>query len=528
MLMRRLVENHARFRPTEVALVDGRVSLTYADLDERIHKLAAALADAGVTPGDRVAYVSKNSFRYFEWYFACCELGAVAVTLNYRWTAAEVSGYLATMEPTVLIAESSLLPLASETIVPSCPSLSVLLTFDVDAAPGETGAAHGLSFPGVTCSDYESVVVAAEPRDFPEPSPDVPCIIASTSGTSGVYRGAMMSQRSTWAAGLSWLSRLALTQPAKVLIPLPLHFAGGSPNWHLGIFLGGQTLILREFSTESFLTAVREHRPTFSVLVPTMIYDLLKTRGEKLGTDLASLQYIGTGGAPIDVQRLAKAIEIVGPKFTAFYGMTETCATGTILMPWDYMTETGPDLVRLESVGRPYPGVSVRVLGTDGNEVPHDSATVGEIVFEGPSLASGYWKVDGSETFSDGRVLSGDLAVVQPGGMVRIVDRVKDIIVSGGVNIPSREVEEVLQAHPDVDQVAVVGIPDERYGEAVYAFVVATPDSVSAEELEAWCRARMASYKRPRHYEFLSELPMNSTGKTLKRELRTGLVPTSA
>lgn len=526
MLMRQLLDNYARFKRDEIAIRDGQVTLTYGELDERVHGLAAALSAAGVGPGDRVAYASKNSFRYFEWYYACCEVGAIAVTVNYRWTASEISGYLSTIDPTVVIAERELLELVTETVVPGCPSVSVVVSFDVEAPPGSKGA-EPADIAGVRTLDYETLLTQTPPTDFDPPPPDAPCIIASTSGTSGSYRGAVMSQRATWVAGLSWLGRLKLREPAKALIPLPLHFAGGSPNWHLGIFLGGETVIMREFSAERFLSAVAEHRPSFSVLVPTMLYDLLKLRGDALAEDLDSLEMIGTGGAPIDVNRLARLIEIVGPKFAAFYGMTEICATGTLLTPSDYMTPDGPDLTRLESVGSPYPGFSVRVLDTEGDDVPADAATVGEIVFEGPSLASGYWGIESHETFRDGRVYSGDMAVVQPGGMVRIIDRSKDVIVSGGVNIPSREVEETLQTHPAVDQVAVVGIPDERYGEAVCAFVV-THTTVRPDELEEWCRARMASYKRPRAYEFIDELPINSTGKILKRDLRTRLTPASA
>ena len=522
MLMRRLLDGHARHRAERIALRDGTTALTYRELDERAHRLGAVLLEHA-SPGDRVAYLSENSFRYFEWYFACCETGLVAATVNSRWQPHEIASYLRTIGPRILIVDIRLASIAVD-VLAACDSIELAISFDSEAADGTAADALDARTRVV---DYELALASVRPRDRAEASPDAPSIISATSGTAGRYRGAIITQRATWSAGLSCLTRLRLGASSRLLTLLPLHFAGGSPNKLLGFFVGAETIVLRRFSVDSFVAASRTHRPTFTILVPTMLYDLVDALGTSLPEVMESYELIGTGGAPIDGGRFAQVVERLGPRFVSMYGLTEACGTGSALHPEDYWGGDGLHPEQLRTVGRPWPGVDLTVVAEDGSVVPNDGETMGEIVVGGPTVSIGYWGgVDAAETFRDGRVHTGDLAVVEPDGSIRVVDRRKDIIITGGINVPSREVEETLQRHPAVAAAAVVGVPDDRYGEAVCAAVVVTSSDVTSQDLEDWCRRSLAGPKRPKRIVLVDALPMNSTGKVLKQDVRSLIVST--
>jgi fatty-acyl-CoA synthase len=519
MLMRQILANAAWATPTEVAVRDGSTALTFSEIDDRVHRLASEFHSRGYGPDDRIALMAENSFRYFEWYFACCESGAVAVTVNIRWTAAEIAAYLQTIEPTVLLADVRLESLVAE-VLAALPLITTVYWFDSEAPAGskldavpDRGRATGF--------DYETVISGADRVRTPPSDPDAPSIIASTSGTTGSYRGAVISQRATWTAGLGWTARFGFTRSDRIVIPLPLYFAGGSPNWTLAFFSGAQTIVMRKYNIDAFLSIVRQHAATFAMLVPTMIYDLADRDPAEVAGAIATLRLIGTGGAPISADRLGRAIDALGPRFMIAYGLTEACASGTALFPEDYRSGGGYDLEKLRSVGHPYPSVTMRVLDASGDEVPHDGQTAGEIVFHGPSVASGYFRrADDASTFRDGAVFTGDLGVVYADGSLRIVDRRKDLIISGGINVVPREVEEVIAADPRVSAAAVVGVPHERLGECVCAFVVPAAGAVLAEaDVLDWCSGRMAAFKRPKLVFLVERLPVNSTGKLLKRDL---------
>jgi acyl-CoA synthetase (AMP-forming)/AMP-acid ligase II len=519
MLMRQILANAAWATPDAVAVRDGSSVLTFGEIDDRVHRLASALHHRGIGSSSRVALMAENSFRYYEWYFSCCETGAVAVTVNTRWTAPEISSYLEAIEPRAVLADVRIKDLVTD-VLGKTPSITDVYWFDSESAPGQPlpalppadrAAAH----------DYEDTIARSQPADLPPADPDAPAIIAATSGTTGSYRGAVMSQRATWSAGLGWTTRLQFTGAERALIPLPLYFAGGSPNWTLAFFTGGETILLRKYSIDAFLSTAKAHGVTYAMLVPTMIYDIADQDPAVTVPALSTLRMIGTGGAPIATERLARAIDVLGPRFSVAYGFTEACASGTVLLPGDYITPDGIDRDMLRTVGRPWPGVALRVLGEDGADVPHDGASQGEIALSGPSIASGYFGVaDEAGTFRDGRVFSGDLAVVHPNGCVQVVERRKDLIISGGINVVPREVEEAISSDPRVAAVAVVGAPHHRLGECVCAFVVpARGHELTAQDVTDWCAGRLASYKRPRIVRFTDALPVNSTGKVVKREL---------
>jgi acyl-CoA synthetase (AMP-forming)/AMP-acid ligase II len=518
MLMRQILANAAWATPDAVAVRDGAAVLTYGELDDRVHRLASAFYLRECASGQRVALMAENSFRYFEWYFACCESGAVAVTVNTRWTAPEIAGYLEAIEPRAVVADIQLLDLVTD-VLGKTPSITDVFWFDSESVPGSRLPASPAESAG--SHDYEDAIARTERLDLPRADPDAPAVIAATSGTSGSYRGAVISQRATWAAGLGWSARLQFTSAERALIPLPLYFAGGSPNWTLAFFTGGQTIVLRKYSIGGFLATAAAHEVTFAMLVPTMIYDIADQDPAAVIPALSTLRLIGTGGAPISAERLAQAIDVLGPRFTVAYGFTEACASGSVLMPADYHGPDGTDREMLRTVGRPWPGATLRVVDEDGHDVPHDGERQGEIVADGPSIASGYFgAADEAGTFRAGRVFSGDLAVVHSNGCIRVVERRKDLIISGGINVVPREVEEAIGSDPRVRAVAVVGAPHRRLGECVCAFVVPQPgQALTADDVAGWCATRLASYKRPKIVQFTDRLPVNSTGKVVKREL---------
>jgi len=519
MLMRHILANAAWATPDAVAVRDGTSVLTYGELDERANRLASAFFQRECASGQRIALMAENSFRYFEWYFACCESGAVAVTVNTRWTASEIAGYLQAIKPRALVADIRLCALIID-VLRETPTIVDVFWFDSESAPGERlRAVPQAEF--VSGLDYEAAIASARRLDLPPADPDAPSIIAATSGTTGSYRGAVISQRATWAAGLGWSSRLQFTAAERALIPLPLYFAGGSPNWTLTFFTGGQVIVLRKYSIDSFLATASACGATFAMLVPTMIYDIADQDPSVVIPALSTLRLIGTGGAPISAERLARAIDVLGPRFVVAYGFTEACASGSVLLPSDYHDRDGTDVEMLRTVGRPWPGVTLRVLDDDGNDVPHDGESQGEIVCYGPSIASAYFgAVDNVDTFRDSRAFSGDLAVVYPNGCIRVVERRKDLIISGGINVIPREVEETIASDPRVRAVAVVGAPHRRLGECVCAFVVTEPgQTLTEDDVLHWCSTRIAAYKRPKVVLFAAQLPVNSTGKIVKREL---------
>ena len=301
-----------------------------------------------------------------------------------------------------------------------------------------------------------------------------------------------------------------------------MYFAQGAPGHYLPLAVGATTHIVPAFDPVACTRVVAERRITHTIWPPAMIYQILGIAPDP--GDYASLEVISTGGAPFDEAKLRRALELFGSRIFPTYGLTEATASATQLRPDDYVDASGALIgERYASVGKPWPGVRLRILHDDGSEVGRDRADIGEIVLAGLSVSRGYWEMpeETAGAFRDGWLSTGDLATMDDDGFVYIVDRRKDIVVSGGINVPTIEVERVLSTHPGVAAVAVVGVPHERWGEAVHAVVVPVPGAGLTEEaVVEWCRGRLASYKKPQSVELVEQLPVSSTGKVLKRELR--------
>lgn len=506
MSMQQMLRESALFYRGNPAIVEDGGVLTYQQLRERVLRLTNALRGLGLRQGDRLAMLSLTSGRYYEWYFGCCEGGFIGVPLNVRLRPEEIIEYLNYTTPRAIIVDTRLQDLAGA-VVPHVPSLERVIGY---------GEGHACPL------DFETLLAGAPADELPEVDPHLPAIIASTSGTTGIVKGAMISQANTYAGVLAWLGGYRLSARSRWLQSLPMYFGQGGPGYYMPFMAGASIHIVPAFDPHQCAEVCERERITHTIWPPAMIYQILDAgiRGEKFRT----LQVIGSGGSPFDPTRFRAATKLFGPKIYATFGLTEATVSATQLKPEDYLDDDGEFIgERYTSIGKPWPSVVMRVVREDGTPVARDGEEIGEIVLAGPGISLGYWQMPGetATTFVNGWLYTGDLATMDDDGFAYIVDRRKDIIVSGGINVPSLEVEKAIGTHPAVAGVAVIGVPHEKWGEAIHACVVRTPGAeVSEAEIIGWCKQRLASYKKPQSVEFIDALPISSTGKVLKRDLR--------
>jgi fatty-acyl-CoA synthase len=476
----------ARKTPHRTALVHGGRSLSYADLHERTTRLAHALRAAGIRRGDRVAYLGPNHPAYLETLFATGILGAVFVPLNTRLAAPEIAYQLQDSGARALLH------------APSCAGLVPAgVPSTIEIGPG-----------------YESALAAAdtEPIDETVP-PDGLCLIMYTSGTTGRPKGAMLTHANiTWNA-VNVLVDHDLTTDERALVSAPLFHTAGLNMLTLPVLLKGGTCVLVEsFDPAATLELIAGHRITFMFGVPTM-FDLVAREPGWAQADLSSLRLLTCGGAPVPTA-LIHTYQERGLTFLQGYGMTEA-SPGTLFLDAEHAVS------KAGSAGVPHFFSDVRVVGSDG--LPVEEGEVGEVVVSGPHVSPGYWGLpaETAAAVRGGWFHSGDAARVDADGYVTIADRIKDMYISGGENVYPAEVEDALLALPGVAECAVIGVPDERWGEVGRAFVVpAGHDAVSAPELLAALAGSLAKYKIPRSVVLVDELPRTASGKLLKHKLR--------
>jgi long-chain acyl-CoA synthetase len=442
--------------------------------------------------------------------------------MNIRLTVAELTAYCHYVEPAALVVHRSLLPTA-QAVAAQVPAVRHVVAFGdrVGAPAGEAAldldalvAAEGDTDPGV----------AVRADDVYQ--------LAATSGTTGVPKAAVLTHRNAWAALVNWMAELPVHEGGTNLQNIPLFFNPGGPaGLHPVLVKGGRTVILPGFDAGAFLDAVPRYGVTHSILVPTMI-GMVVDHPKAATADLGSLRAVTCGGSPVTRDLLLRARPLFGDVFFPHYGMAESYSCGLVLRPENQHTDGPPHLVaRLGSAGKPNVLMEVLVVDDDGTPVAHDGATTGEVWLRGDTIAEGYFRMpdETALAWSEGWFRSGDVATVDADGFVAIVDRLKDVIITGGINVHGREVEEVLAAHPAVAAAAVVGVPDDRWGERVHAFVVPVPGAqVDPDAVLAFCAERLAGYKKPRSLDVIDALPLSATGKVLKRELRLRVVSTSA
>ncbi len=488
-----------RLAPDKTALTFRDESRTYAELDERVTRLAHALRELGVGHGDRVAVLSKNHPAYLETLFASNLLGALFVPLNARLTAPEVAYCLRDAGVSVLVHAADLTDVATAAADDAGTRRRVVVDGDPDAA----------------ADGYESVIAAAASTRIDEPvTHDDPCFIMYTSGTTGHPKGVAMTHGTIVFAVMNPVVDLDLTGDEVALVCAPLFHTAALDFVALPTFLKGGTIHIEEgFDPERVLNVIARRGVTFTFGVPTM-FDALSTHPDWAVTDLSSLRRVVVAAAPVPPRTLRTYAER-GVKMCQAYGLTETGPGALILTP-DNVTS------KLGTAGVPHFFTDVRVVDAQGESVRPGER--GEIQISGPNVTSGYWnRPDATrDAFADGAWFrSGDVGVVDDDGFVSVVDRTKDMIISGGENIYPAEVEAVLLDLPGVAGCAVFGVPDTTWGEVGRAAVTLEDGAaVSEEDIAAHLRDRLARYKIPKSFVFLEEIPRNASGKIRKTELR--------
>jgi acyl-CoA synthetase (AMP-forming)/AMP-acid ligase II len=509
MLVSDIVRRNARFFGDRDAVVTpGGARSSWRDLDVRTDRFAEALLDLGLAKGDRLAIFAPNCPEYVEFFFACAKSGVVGATTNTRLSAYEIGAYHGYVEPAALLVHADLVDQAKAWF-PGIGSLKHVIGF---------GEGHGLDL------DLETLIAAADGVPDVHIDEDDVYQLGATSGTTGIPKAAILTHRNAISAMVCWATEMPIPEGGTALQNIPMFFNPGGPSGlHPVLMKGGRTVIPAAFDPAEFPALVEEYQVTNTIIVPTMV-QMVVSDPACTRHDLSSLRGIMSGGSPFSVPVLRRAKELIGDVFYPIYGLAESYSTGLILRPENQFTEGTPEQVaRLASAGRPYVLTRVRVVDGAGEDVPHDGSASGEIWLAGEHMSPGYYRMpEETEASRSGEWFrTGDVAVVDAEGFVTIVDRLKDLIITGGINVFSIEVERCLQQHPDVEQVAVIGLPHEQWGEAIHA-VVRRRDggTVTAEELVTFAGERLSGFKKPRSVEFVDTMPISATGKILKRELR--------
>jgi long-chain acyl-CoA synthetase len=491
-----IVRRHGRERPDATALVIGELAITYAELDERSSRTAQALAAAGVGFGDRVAFVERNGAEFFDVVFGSAKLGAVAVPVNWRLAAPEMRHIIADSGAAVVV--------VGQDFVGHLEAIENQLTADIvvigthDRWPAFDGwvGAHPAVDPAV------------------ETGPDDLVLLMYTSGTTGLPKGVMLSNTNYVCKTGGVAGPWKFDADAVSLAVMPLFHMAGS-GWALaGLWQGATTVVLRDVEPAAILRAVAEHHITNMLLVPAVIQTLLDTT-EVGHVDFSNLRVVVYGASPISDDALVRGIDRFGGVFAQVYGMTETTGSITQLDGDEHIAPL------LRSCGKPYPWVQIRIVGAKGEDAA--PGTVGEVWTRSDQNMLGYWNnpdATAAVLTTDGWLRTGDAGYVDSDGYLYLRDRIKDMIVSGGENVYPAEVENILMTHPDVADVAVIGVPDPRWGEAVKAVVVTSGAELTEADLIAYARDRLGGYKLPKSVDFVDALPRNPSGKLLKRALR--------
>jgi acyl-CoA synthetase (AMP-forming)/AMP-acid ligase II len=483
---------------------EGR-SWTNQEYQSRVHRLANALLAGGLQRKARVAILAQNCSEYIEFFGAAEVTGLIAVNLNWRLALPELVPILRDCRPEVLLFEAQFADQAKALR---------------DELQGEQRLI-AIRGPIEGAEDYESLLLAAsDEAPALRSQPDDTAYLIYTSGTTGKPKGVMIGHQALLESARCVALDGGARPTDRMLIVMPMFHIGGRIEQLAFSVLGATIYLHRAFDPAAVLACMEEERITAAHLAPAMVHALLDSPALE-GRRLESLRLVQYASAPMNVTLLRRAIERFGNIFMQIYGMTE-CIVGTVLHPHQHVLD-GPEeeVRRLASAGQPFYGVDIRVLRPNGSECGPDE--VGEVVIRSPGLMQGYWNNTAlhAEVVRDGWMYTADMGFMDREGFLFIADRKKDMIISGGENIYSREVEEALLTHPAIDLVAVVGVPDPKWGEAVKACVVLKPGAaVTAEALIEHTRTRIASYKKPKSIDFLPELPRLFNGKIDKKALR--------
>ena len=499
--------------PRKEAVVCENARMTYEEFAGRVWRLAKAFDSLGLQKNDRVAILHENCHVFLEAYFAAAHLGLILVPLNFRLSPQELAMILKDSDSHALIAQDKFRNKVEDLPKYDCTMETVIWT-------QKTSGREGM--------DYEDFLAgqSAKPPQARHLRDDDVAHLYYTSGTTGRPKGVMLTHKNVKSHALGTIAELHLTDRDRWFHVAPLFHLADAWATFAVTWAGGKHVILPSFDARQVLKLIQEERITLSNLIPTML-NMMVNHPDAGSLDYSSLRVILSGGAPIAPEVVRKIIETFKCDYIQTYGMTETSPYLTLSILKDHL-KTLPLEKQLDfkaSTGREFINVNLKVVDTAGNEVARDNRQVGEIMVKGDTVTPGYWNLpeETEKAFKDGWLYTGDLAVVNEEEYVTIVDRKKDMIITGGENVYSTEVENVLYTHPAVLEAAVIGVPDPKWGEAVRACVVLKPGKTATqEELIAFCKINLAHYKAPKSVEFLDALPRTGSGKIYKKGLKEG------
>jgi acyl-CoA synthetase (AMP-forming)/AMP-acid ligase II len=504
MYLTQPLHRNAQLQPDTLATICGDRRFTFGELRSEVASLAGGLRGLGVEPGDRVAILALNSDRYLHTILAIAWADAVVVPVNTRWSVKEIAYSLVEADVRTLVVDDTFSELA-RALREQCTELSTLIHC------GDSDTPAGMA-------PHEQV---ASSRPIPDArrGGDELAGIFYTGGTTGFPKGVMLSHRNLFASAMGSAAVGAWSTRGRVLHVAPMFHLADLASTIGHMLLGGTHVMIPGFDPVATMTAIAEHGVTDVLLVPTMI-QMTVDHPRLKDFDLSGLQVLMYGASPISEALLERARgAFPTARFLQAYGMTELSPVATMLTDDDHR-----DPVRRRSAGQAAPQSLVKIVDHDGTEVPRGQ--FGEIVVSGEHVMLGYWKKpeETAAALRDGWMHTGDGGIMDDAGYVFVADRLKDMIISGGENVYSIEVENVVAKHPSVLQCAVIGVPDDRWGERVHAVVSLKPDAaLSLDELREHSKAEIAGYKVPRSLEIVEAFPMSGAGKILKRELRKAM-----
>jgi acyl-CoA synthetase (AMP-forming)/AMP-acid ligase II len=500
--------------PAKTAVIDGDRSYTYQQVGERVAGLARFFQNRGIQPEDRISILEVNSHAFLETYYAAAGIGAILNPLNYRLAAREVAYILNDAGSRWLIAATRFEALVKGAIDEGVPLEGILWIGEAVAKPLPLQSHKYENTMGADAADFEPVPVDENRIAH----------LYYTSGTTGRPKGVMLTHKNVCSHALGTIAELKLVDTDVWAHVAPMfHLADAWATFAI-TWVGGRHVMVGQFEAEAVMATIEKQKITLSNLIPTMLNLMIK-HPRVTEYDFSSLREILSGGAPIAPELVRSIMDTLGCDYIQTYGMTETSPYLTFSLLKDHLKALPPEaqLKFKSKTGRPAIGVDLKVVDVEGAPIAADEQQVGEIWVRGDTVTPGYWNRpdETAKAFSEGWLHTGDLATLDSEGYVNIVDRKKDMIVTGGENVYSTEVENVLYMHPAILEAAVFGVPDERWGEAVHAAVVLKAGKTTTEdEIIAFCKEQQAAYKAPKTIVFLDELPKTGSGKIYKKGLR--------
>ncbi len=498
------ITKRAKLNPGAEAIVDitSGKRLTYPQLNARVNKVAHALTDGGLQPGDRVATLLMNGPEFVETFYGAAKVGGVTVALNWRLVADELSFILTDSGASTLVFGSAFNEVVSELHERGSDGTQISQWIHVGDAADRPSFAEGYEDALAGASSHEPEVTAGD---------DDLLFIMYTSGTTGLPKGVMHTHNTTQWAILTVGATADIRWDDRFLICLPLFHVGALNPLVDTLYLGGTAAIMSEFDPVKIWEVYGEERISVTLAVPAMLQFMLLTYNAD-EHDTSTLRWVMSGAAPVP-ETLIKTYEGMGIEIHQVYGLTESGGPACLISPNDALSHAG-------STGKEFFFTEVRVVNEAGDDCePHEP---GEVLVAGPHIMLGYWNRPEAtaETIVDGWLKTGDIAIADEDGFVYIQDRVKDMIISGGENVYPAEIENVILSMEGVNEVAVIGIPSDKWGESPLAIVVPADESVTAAAVLEHCDGKLARFKQPKAVEFVETIPRNPTGKVLKRILR--------